>query len=181
MGEDGSPHPFLTGPKKKSDRCRYTAILTVISAVLFWLSTAHDEKEWTVASQITVISAFILSLLSALYMRTVVSMLIAITLLATLLLILTATKRRKQAVRLVPACKAVPKPYMKSGRPEHSGRLLYCDRTCCRWVRSHDIPSAAFQCRCLPACPAPSSRPASPQGPSPCRWPSCRRGASRWR
>ena len=22
-GEDGSPHPFLTGPKKKSDRCRY--------------------------------------------------------------------------------------------------------------------------------------------------------------
>ena len=108
----------------------------------FWLSTAHDEKEWTVASQITVISAFIL---------------------------------------FVPACKAVPKPYMKSSRPEHSGRLLYCDRTCCRWVRSHDIPSAAFQCRCLPACPAPSSRPASPQGPSPCRWPSCRRGASRWR
>ena len=120
----------------------YTAILTVISAVLFWLSTAHDEKEWAVASQITVISAFIL---------------------------------------FVPACKAVPKPYMKSSRPEHSGRLLYCDRTCCRWVRSHDIPSAAFQCRCLPACPAPSSRPASPQSPSPCRWPSCRRGASRWR
>ena len=85
--------------------------------------TAHDEKEWTVASQITVISAFILSLLSALYMRTVVSMLIAITLLATLLLILTATKRRKQAVCLVPACKADPKPHMKSSRPEHSGRL----------------------------------------------------------
>ena len=72
-----------------------TAILTVISAVLFLLSTAHDEKKWTVASQITVISAFILSLLSALYMQTVVSMLIAITLLATLLLILTAAKKEK--------------------------------------------------------------------------------------
>lgn len=70
-----------------------TAILTVISVVLLGLSTAHDEKKWTVVSQITVISALILSLLSAFYMRTVVSILIAITLLATQFLILIATKK----------------------------------------------------------------------------------------
>lgn len=73
-----------------------TAILTVISAVFLGLSAARDAKIWTVVSRLTVISAFILSLISLLYMRTIVSLLIAITLLAALLLVSIVIKKNTE-------------------------------------------------------------------------------------
>lgn len=74
-----------------------TAILTVISTIFLGVSAAYDTKKWIVVNRLMAISAFVLSLLSALYMRTTVSLLIAITLFAALLLILIATKKEEKA------------------------------------------------------------------------------------